>query len=100
MLTSVELHHLSVQARNWLENQSLVPSSWGKLPDFPESADLPVWLVPDDPTLLLVQPDPELRARTYRRRYDPDEKSAWVFVPGTENRVWLVNAKRLPAPSN
>lgn len=100
MLRSVDLHVIAGQAQAWLTNQSLAPQEWTQLPAFPEATDVPVWLVPDDPMLAKVQPDSELRARTYRRRYDPEGTSNWVFVPGTPERVWLVNTKKFPVGSN
>jgi hypothetical protein len=93
MLTIVEKLIISKNAQAWLASQDLVPLDWDELPVLPDPL-IPVWAVTEEPRYSQIPFDAEIRSRIYRSRYDPDETSNWAFVPGTEDRVWMVNIKR------
>jgi len=62
----------------------------------------PVWVLPPDEILILILPNPFLRAIALRQRHDPDEQSLWVFCPAGDgsNNVWLVRTKEVDMDRN
>ena len=68
------------------------------LPEWPSESVSPIWIVSPDQILSILEeilPSPHMRAIAMRQRYDPDEKSLWVFCPAGDgsDEVWLVRTK-------
>ena len=99
MRTIVEKLIIAQNAQTWLAARNLVPLDWDELPFFPDPL-IPIWAVTDKPPFDQLPFDAEVRSRIYRSKYDPDETTNWAFVPGPENRVWMVSVKRRPSGLN
>ena len=100
--TSLELLALSQDASRWLSLEGLAPSDlplWSGLP-FPSPDTSLAFAVADGLNLSELAPSPEHMARAYRMHYDEDERSNWVFVPGSDGRVWIVSTRRVETSSN
>ena len=93
MLTLVDKLIISKNAQAWLANRNLIPLDWDELPGFPDPL-IPVWAVTEEARFNRLPIDAEMRAGLYRLTYDPDETSNWAFVPGLEDRVWMVHVRR------
>ena len=97
---------LTTAAANWLvKNNRGYDSlaSWDVAADGWPKAHVgdPIYVAIIPKELLAVPAGAEVLARSLERRFDPQERSEWVFVPGlVENEVWLVHVKRVPTALN
>jgi len=76
------------------------------LPEWPSESVSPIWIVSPDQILSILkeifETSPFLRAVTMRQKYDPDEKSLWVFCPACDgsDEVWLVRTRTVEHDRN
>jgi hypothetical protein len=94
MLLSVQRQIIAKEAQNWAERKGFTPALWADLPRFPSAEAAPVWVAREPAHFAsFPNPDADLRAIALRNLHDPDELSAWAFVPGLDGAVWIVRTK-------